>query len=192
MLGGQQGCIRREGASEAAPEAFRRAIGGGCQSGWGRLLSVTNAIEAGTCRQGGVAGRRLGALERAAGGGPLCTTTHVPHLSSHGVGASSQLNSIIDPPSAPSNTPHPPVLDPPHDPPPCRPPNPPINRAPTHKHRSSQIHQRPPKARWGGGGAVNGGYTHLGPWSHFHRSLPPPPPPPHTHVSAPGSPRHIC
>ena len=46
------GCIRREGASEAAPEAVRQAVGGGCQSGWGRLLSVTNAIEAGTWRQG--------------------------------------------------------------------------------------------------------------------------------------------
>ena len=38
--------------SEAAPEAVRQAVGGGCQSGWGRLLSVTNAIEAGTWRQG--------------------------------------------------------------------------------------------------------------------------------------------
>ena len=47
--GGGQGCIRREGASEAAPEAVKQAVGGGCQSGWGqRLLSVTNAIEAGT------------------------------------------------------------------------------------------------------------------------------------------------
>ena len=34
------------------PEAVRQAVGGGCQSGWGRLLSVTNAIEAGTWRQG--------------------------------------------------------------------------------------------------------------------------------------------
>ena len=42
-----QGCIRREGVS-AAPEAVRQAVGGGCQSGWGRLLSVTTAIEAGT------------------------------------------------------------------------------------------------------------------------------------------------
>ena len=41
-----------EGASEAAPEAVRVAVGGGCRSGWGRLLSVTNAIEAGTWRQG--------------------------------------------------------------------------------------------------------------------------------------------
>ena len=34
-------------------EAVGQAVGGGCQSGWGRLLSVTNAIEAGTWRQGG-------------------------------------------------------------------------------------------------------------------------------------------
>ena len=47
-----QGCIRRKGTSEAAPEAVRQAVGGGCQSGWGRLPSVTNAIEAGTWRQG--------------------------------------------------------------------------------------------------------------------------------------------
>ena len=48
-----QGCIRREGTSQAAPEAVRQAVGGGCQSGWGRLLSVTNAIvhlAFGTCR----------------------------------------------------------------------------------------------------------------------------------------------
>ena len=47
-----QGCSRREGTSEAAPAAVRAAVGGNCQSGWGRLLSVTNAIEAGTWRQG--------------------------------------------------------------------------------------------------------------------------------------------
>ena len=41
-----------EGALEAVPEPVRQAVGGGCQSGWGRLLTVTNAIEAGTCRQG--------------------------------------------------------------------------------------------------------------------------------------------
>ena len=50
--GSGQGCVRREGTSEAAPKAVRQAVGGGCRSGWGRLLSVTNAIEAGTCRQG--------------------------------------------------------------------------------------------------------------------------------------------
>ena len=40
--GGGHGCIRREGFSEGTPEALRQAVGGGCQSGWGRLLSVTN------------------------------------------------------------------------------------------------------------------------------------------------------
>ena len=48
----RRGCIRSEGASEAVPEAVRQAVGGGCRSGWGHLLSVTNAIEAGTGRQG--------------------------------------------------------------------------------------------------------------------------------------------
>ena len=42
--------------------------GGGCQSGWGRLLSVTNVIQAGTWRQGDVAGHRLGAVEGGGGG----------------------------------------------------------------------------------------------------------------------------
>ena len=64
--GGEQGCIRREGTSEAAPEAVSQAVGGGCRSGGGRLLSVTNAIEAGTWRQGG----RLGALEGCGLGAP--------------------------------------------------------------------------------------------------------------------------
>ena len=38
--------------SEAAPEAVKQAVEGGCQSGWGRLLSVTNAIQAGSWCQG--------------------------------------------------------------------------------------------------------------------------------------------
>ena len=38
-----QGCLRRGGASEVV----RQPVGGGCQSGWRRLLSITNAIEAG-------------------------------------------------------------------------------------------------------------------------------------------------
>ena len=63
-----QACSRREGTSEAAPEAVTQAVGGGCQSGWGQLLSVTNAVEVGTCRWGTVAGHRLGPLE---GGGYL-------------------------------------------------------------------------------------------------------------------------
>ena len=45
-------CIRREGTTEVAPEPVGQAVGGGCQSGWGRLLSVINAVEAGTWRQG--------------------------------------------------------------------------------------------------------------------------------------------
>ena len=52
VLGVGQGCIRREGTSEAAPEAVRQALRGRCQSGCLRLLSVTYAIEAGTWRQG--------------------------------------------------------------------------------------------------------------------------------------------
>ena len=32
-----QGCIRRGGTSEAAPEAVRQAVGGGCQSGLGAV-----------------------------------------------------------------------------------------------------------------------------------------------------------
>ena len=42
--------LEGQGASEAASEAVRQAVGGGCQSGWGRLLSITNAIEACTWR----------------------------------------------------------------------------------------------------------------------------------------------
>ena len=45
-----QGCVRRKGTAEAAPEAVRSAVGGGCQSGWGRLPSITNAVEPGTWR----------------------------------------------------------------------------------------------------------------------------------------------
>ena len=59
-----QGCVRREGASEAVGQA----VGGGCQSGWGRLLSVTNASEAGTWRQGDSGGVCAGVRERVRGG----------------------------------------------------------------------------------------------------------------------------
>ena len=50
MWGRIQGCIRREGTPEAALESVLQPVAGGRQSGWGRLLSVTNAIEAGTWR----------------------------------------------------------------------------------------------------------------------------------------------
>ena len=58
-----QGCTGRGGA----PEAVRQAVGGGCQSGWGRLLSVINAIEPGTCRQGDSGWAQAG---RLGGGAP--------------------------------------------------------------------------------------------------------------------------
>ena len=51
---------RREGASEAAPEAVRQAVGGGCQSGWGRLhMPLRPALAV----RGTVAEYRLDALE---------------------------------------------------------------------------------------------------------------------------------
>ena len=65
IIGPQEGCMRREGTSEAAPEAVRQAVGGGCRSGWGRLLSVENATEAGTWRRGCCVG--VGYAPRIAG-----------------------------------------------------------------------------------------------------------------------------
>ena len=70
-------CIRRGGTSEAAPEAVRQAVGGGCQSGRGRLLSVTNAAEAGTWRQGDSGWAYAGRLE-GAGGVPPPLPMHPP------------------------------------------------------------------------------------------------------------------
>ena len=55
-----QGCIRRERTSEAPPEAVGQAVGGGCQSGWERLLSVTNASVRLPAVREIVAGHRLG------------------------------------------------------------------------------------------------------------------------------------
>ena len=63
-----QGCIGREGTSEAAPEAVRQAVGGGCQSGGERLLSVANAMKLALGVRETVAGHTLGALR---GGGYL-------------------------------------------------------------------------------------------------------------------------
>ena len=54
------------GALEGEAPQRRPQRGGGCRSGWGRLLSVTNAIEAGTWPQGHSgwesAGRRGGGV----------------------------------------------------------------------------------------------------------------------------------
>ena len=52
MTGGGGAGVHWKGRDEAVPEAVRQAVGGGCQSGWGQLLWVTNAIEAGTWRKG--------------------------------------------------------------------------------------------------------------------------------------------
>ena len=49
-----------------APEAVRQAVGGGCRSGTGRLVLVTNAIEAGTWRWGDSGWAQAG---RPGGGG---------------------------------------------------------------------------------------------------------------------------
>ena len=62
--GVEQGCIRRAGTAEAAPEAARQAVGGDCQSGWGRLqmpLRLALAVRE------TVAGHKLGALEQVGG-----------------------------------------------------------------------------------------------------------------------------
>ena len=64
-----QGCIRREGTSEAAPESVRQSVGGGCPKrlggGYCRLQMPLKLVL--TVRET-VAGHRLGALE---GGGNL-------------------------------------------------------------------------------------------------------------------------
>ena len=64
-----------------APEAVRQAVGGGCQSGWGRLLSVANAIEAGTWRQGDSGWAQVGRPGGGGGGAPSpfqCTPARTP------------------------------------------------------------------------------------------------------------------
>ena len=54
-----QGCIRRKGASEAAPEAVSQAVAGGCQSGYCQLqMPLKLALGV----RGTVAGHRLRAL----------------------------------------------------------------------------------------------------------------------------------
>ena len=45
-------CKTLDASDGKGPESRKRwAVGGGCRSGWGRLLSVTNAVEAGACGQ---------------------------------------------------------------------------------------------------------------------------------------------
>ena len=72
-------CFRREGASAAALDGVRQAVGGGCRSGWGRLLSVANAIEAGTCCQGDGLGALGGGIPSKGGGVPPYLPMHLCH-----------------------------------------------------------------------------------------------------------------
>ena len=75
-----QGCIRREGASEVALGAVRQAVGGGCRIGWRRLLSVLNAIEAGTCRHGDSGWAQAGRPGEGGGGSYLPPFQCIPAL----------------------------------------------------------------------------------------------------------------
>ena len=75
-----QGCIRREGTSGVAPEAVRQAVGGGCQSGWMQLLSVTNAIETGTWRPGDRGWALAGRLGGGGGGTSPPSNASLPPL----------------------------------------------------------------------------------------------------------------
>ena len=75
VCGGEQGCIGRQGTSAVASEAVRQAVGGGCKSGCRRSLSVTNAIEAGTCRQAHSGWAKAG---RPGGGGGAPPFQYIP------------------------------------------------------------------------------------------------------------------
>ena len=44
--------VEGKGPQRRPQQQLDRRLEEVCQSGWGRLLSVTNAIEAGPCRQG--------------------------------------------------------------------------------------------------------------------------------------------
>ena len=50
--GGWRGVVVGVEEGSGTGKAVGQAVGGGCRSGWGRLLSVTNAVEASTWRQG--------------------------------------------------------------------------------------------------------------------------------------------
>ena len=47
-----QGQVWISGYRARGIDLVGQAVGGGCQSGWGRLLSVINAVEVGAWRQG--------------------------------------------------------------------------------------------------------------------------------------------
>ena len=72
-----QGCIRREGTSEAVPAAVRSAVGGGCQSGWAVTVGYKKYKLALAVRET-VHGHRLGALEEGGGGGATSPPSNAP------------------------------------------------------------------------------------------------------------------
>ena len=96
-----QGRILRAGTSEMAAEAVGQAVGGVCQSGWGPLLSVTNAVEAGTWRQGDSGWALAGRLGGSGGGGCLppfqCISAPSPPCSLGILCSSSPLPSVHSP-----------------------------------------------------------------------------------------------
>ena len=53
-----QGCIRKEGTSEVAPEAVRQAVGGDCPSGWGGYCRLQMPSTRALAVRGTVAGQR--------------------------------------------------------------------------------------------------------------------------------------
>ena len=68
LLSAGQGCIRREGASEAAPEAVRRAVGAVAKAVGGGYRRLQMPLKLAFAVRETVAGRRLGALDGGGGG----------------------------------------------------------------------------------------------------------------------------
>ena len=64
-----QGCIRREGASEAASKAVRQAVGGVAKAVGGGYYRLQMPLSPALAVRGTVAGHRLRALEGGGGGG---------------------------------------------------------------------------------------------------------------------------
>ena len=62
--------MRREGTSEAAPEAVRQAVGGLSKRVWGGYCRLQTPLKLALAVRGTVAGHRLGALEDGGGGVP--------------------------------------------------------------------------------------------------------------------------
>ena len=72
--GGGQGGFRRDGTSEAAPEAVRSAVGGGSKAVRGGFCQLQMPVKLAVAVRETVAGHRLGALER--GGVPPPLSMH--------------------------------------------------------------------------------------------------------------------